>query len=155
MARTTSSFDRTAGFDEVRSGGRLLLHCVNQGIGIERLGDETAGTMRQDGVAGPFLAVGRQHHDGYRRHTHLFLMAANHRDRVHAVHHRHVQIHQHDVVTPTVAGLDADEAGALLEDVELRSGLTAGVVLGPWIQLGMLVAAALLVAAGVLSRRRR
>jgi len=55
----------------------------------------------------------------------------------------------------TVAGLDADEAGALLEDVELRSGLTAGVVLGPWIQLGMLVAAALLVAAGVLSRRRR
>ncbi|MEJ6554356.1 apolipoprotein N-acyltransferase [Microbacterium esteraromaticum] len=55
----------------------------------------------------------------------------------------------------TVAGLDADEAGALLEDVELRSGLTAGVVLGPWIQLGMLVAAALLTAAGVLSRRRR
>ena len=34
----------------------------------------------------------------------------------------------------TVAGLDAGEAGALLEDVELRSGLTAGVVLGPWIQ---------------------
>lgn len=34
----------------------------------------------------------------------------------------------------TVSSLDADEAGALLEDVELRSGLTAGVVLGPWIQ---------------------
>jgi apolipoprotein N-acyltransferase len=35
----------------------------------------------------------------------------------------------------TVTRLDADEAGAMLEDVELRSGLTAGVVLGPWIQL--------------------
>lgn len=34
----------------------------------------------------------------------------------------------------TVASLDADEAGALLEDVELRSGLTAGVILGPWVQ---------------------
>ncbi|MGM7696982.1 apolipoprotein N-acyltransferase [Microbacterium sp. A84] len=34
----------------------------------------------------------------------------------------------------TVASLNADEAGAMLEDVELRSGLTAGVVLGPWLQ---------------------
>jgi len=34
----------------------------------------------------------------------------------------------------TIAALDADEAGAMLEDVELRSGLTAGVVLGPWVQ---------------------
>ncbi len=38
----------------------------------------------------------------------------------------------------TSASLDADEAGALLEDVELRSGLTAGVVLGPWLQQLML-----------------
>lgn len=34
----------------------------------------------------------------------------------------------------TVSSLDADEAGALLEDVELRSGLTGGVVVGPWLQ---------------------
>lgn len=34
----------------------------------------------------------------------------------------------------TVTSLDAGEAGAMLEDVELRSGLTAGVVLGPWLQ---------------------
>ncbi|WP_315106004.1 apolipoprotein N-acyltransferase [uncultured Microbacterium sp.] len=34
----------------------------------------------------------------------------------------------------TVTSLDADEAGAMLEDVELRSGLTAGIVLGPWLQ---------------------
>lgn len=34
----------------------------------------------------------------------------------------------------TVASLDAGEAGALLEDVELRTGLTAGVVLGSWVQ---------------------
>ncbi|WP_144877616.1 apolipoprotein N-acyltransferase [Microbacterium sp. 1.5R] len=34
----------------------------------------------------------------------------------------------------TVSSLDADEAGAMLENVEIRSGLTAGVVLGPWIQ---------------------
>lgn len=38
----------------------------------------------------------------------------------------------------TFAALDADEAGALLENVELRSGLTAGVVLGPWLQQLML-----------------
>jgi len=34
----------------------------------------------------------------------------------------------------TVTALDADEAGAMLEDVELRSGPTAGVILSPWIQ---------------------
>ena len=34
----------------------------------------------------------------------------------------------------TMTRLPADEAGAMLEDVELRSGLTAGVVLGPWVQ---------------------
>ncbi|WP_194422405.1 apolipoprotein N-acyltransferase [Microbacterium abyssi] len=34
----------------------------------------------------------------------------------------------------TFAALDADEAGAMLENVELRSGLTAGVILGPWLQ---------------------
>lgn len=34
----------------------------------------------------------------------------------------------------TVSSLDAGEAGALLEDVELRTGLTAGVVLGAWVQ---------------------
>lgn len=34
----------------------------------------------------------------------------------------------------TVTSLDADEAGAMLEDVELRSGLTAGMVVGPWLQ---------------------
>lgn len=34
----------------------------------------------------------------------------------------------------TIAALHADEAGAMLEDVELRSGLTAGVVVGPWVQ---------------------
>lgn len=34
----------------------------------------------------------------------------------------------------TVSSLDAGEAGSLLEDVELRTGLTAGVVLGSWVQ---------------------
>ncbi|PRB09510.1 apolipoprotein N-acyltransferase [Microbacterium sp. MYb72] len=34
----------------------------------------------------------------------------------------------------TVTSLDADEAGAMLEDVELRTGLTGGVVVGPWLQ---------------------
>ncbi|BDZ38326.1 apolipoprotein N-acyltransferase [Microbacterium suwonense] len=56
----------------------------------------------------------------------------------------------------TVAGLDADEAGALLEDVELRSGLTAGVLLGPWLQLALIVAGpGALVVAGAVARRRR
>ncbi|MFP1602185.1 apolipoprotein N-acyltransferase [Microbacterium sp. 2216-1] len=54
----------------------------------------------------------------------------------------------------TVSSLDADEAGALLEDVELRSGLTAGVVLGPWIQLVLLVSGCVtLIIAGVRARR--
>jgi apolipoprotein N-acyltransferase len=35
----------------------------------------------------------------------------------------------------TVARLDAGEAGAMLEDVELQTGLTAGVLVGPWVQL--------------------
>ncbi|MGO2932237.1 apolipoprotein N-acyltransferase [Microbacterium sp.] len=34
----------------------------------------------------------------------------------------------------TPAALTADEAGPRLYDVELRSGLTAGVVVGPWVQ---------------------
>lgn len=56
----------------------------------------------------------------------------------------------------TVASLDANEAGALLEDVELRSGLTAGVVLGPWVQLLLALGGpAVLVVSGVISRRRR
>lgn len=38
----------------------------------------------------------------------------------------------------TVVSLDAGKAGAMLEDVELRSGLTAGVVVGPWLQLVLL-----------------
>ncbi|MFS0852134.1 apolipoprotein N-acyltransferase [Microbacterium sp. 179-I 3D4 NHS] len=55
----------------------------------------------------------------------------------------------------TVTRLDADEAGAMLEDVELRSGLTAGVVLGPWIQQILLWGGiASLAVAGWRSRRR-
>ncbi|ALX66948.1 apolipoprotein N-acyltransferase [Microbacterium sp. XT11] len=38
----------------------------------------------------------------------------------------------------TVTSLDADEAGTMLDDVELRSGLTAGIILGPWVQLVLL-----------------
>lgn len=56
----------------------------------------------------------------------------------------------------TVSSLNADEAGALLDDVELRSGLTAGVLLGPWIQLALVIFGPVaLVAAGVIARRRR
>ena len=55
----------------------------------------------------------------------------------------------------TLASLDADEAGALIEDVELRSGLTAGVVLGPWIQQVLLWGGLLgLAAIGLIARRR-
>ncbi|MFJ2369762.1 apolipoprotein N-acyltransferase [Microbacterium sp. NPDC087665] len=34
----------------------------------------------------------------------------------------------------TMTSLDAGKPGAMLDDVELRTGLTAGVVLGPWVQ---------------------
>lgn len=34
----------------------------------------------------------------------------------------------------TVTSLDEGEAGAMLEEVELRTGVTAGVLLGPWLQ---------------------
>jgi apolipoprotein N-acyltransferase len=55
----------------------------------------------------------------------------------------------------TVTRLDADEAGAMLEDVELRSGLTAGVALGPWIQQVLLWGGIVMLAwAGWRSRRR-
>ncbi|WP_311245095.1 apolipoprotein N-acyltransferase [Microbacterium sp. WCS2018Hpa-23] len=55
----------------------------------------------------------------------------------------------------TVASLDAGKAGALLEDVELRSGLTAGVVLGPWIQQTLLWGGLGALAFGWLRARRR
>lgn len=55
----------------------------------------------------------------------------------------------------TVSRLDAGEAGALLEDVELRTGLTAGVILGPWVQQLLLWGGlAALLAAWWIARRR-
>lgn len=55
----------------------------------------------------------------------------------------------------TVSSLAADEAGALIEDVELRTGLTPGIVLGPWVSQilvwGSLVG---LLIGGLISRRR-
>ena len=55
----------------------------------------------------------------------------------------------------TVSSLDAGKAGALLEDVELRSGLTAGMVLGPWIQQILLWGGVGALAFGWLRARRR
>lgn len=55
----------------------------------------------------------------------------------------------------TVSSLDAGKAGALLEDVELRSGLTAGMVLGPWIQQILLWGGLGALAFGRLRARRR
>ena len=55
----------------------------------------------------------------------------------------------------TVSSLDAGKAGALLEDVELRSGLTAGVVLGPWIQQILMWGGVGALAFGWLRARRR
>ncbi|WP_243225726.1 apolipoprotein N-acyltransferase [Microbacterium sp. CIAB417] len=55
----------------------------------------------------------------------------------------------------TVSFLDADEAGAMLEDVELRSGLTAGVVLGPWVQQVLLWGGLAALVFGWWSARRR
>ncbi|WP_317451948.1 nitrilase-related carbon-nitrogen hydrolase [Microbacterium sp. NIBRBAC000506063] len=55
----------------------------------------------------------------------------------------------------TVSSLGADEAGALLEDVELRTGLTPGVVIGPWLQWTLLWGGwGALALFGVLGRRR-
>ncbi len=39
------------------SGGDLLLNRVDEGVGVERLGDEAAGAVGEHGVAGLFLAV--------------------------------------------------------------------------------------------------
>ena len=55
----------------------------------------------------------------------------------------------------TVAFLNADEAGAMLEDVELRSGLTAGIVLGPWVQQLLLWGGLAALLIGWWSARRR
>ena len=56
----------------------------------------------------------------------------------------------------TIDALPADEPGAMVTDVPLRTGLTPAVVLGPWVP-GSVTALALaaLVAAGLVSRRRR
>lgn len=55
----------------------------------------------------------------------------------------------------TIAALNADEAGAMLEEIELRTGLTAGVVLGPWIQqLLFWGGLGALVLIGLLARRK-
>jgi apolipoprotein N-acyltransferase len=55
----------------------------------------------------------------------------------------------------TVAALGTDEAGAMLEDVDLRTGLTAGVLLGPWLQQVVLWGGlAALAVAGWRARRR-
>ncbi|MGW8483701.1 apolipoprotein N-acyltransferase [Microbacterium sp. NPDC055903] len=56
----------------------------------------------------------------------------------------------------TMAHLDADEAGAMREDVELRTGMTAGVLLGAGIQVTLLWGGlgALLVCAWLARRRQ-
>jgi apolipoprotein N-acyltransferase len=59
-----------------------------------------------------------------------------------------------------IDGLAADEAGAMLTDVPLRTGQTAAIVLGPWVHavLGwgsLLVLAAAGVAARIVGRRKR
>ncbi|MGN8025749.1 apolipoprotein N-acyltransferase [Microbacterium sp. 22242] len=56
----------------------------------------------------------------------------------------------------TQAALHENRPGALLEDVELRTGATAGVVVGPWIEQVLLWGGLLaVVAAGLLGRSRR
>ncbi|GAB6857809.1 apolipoprotein N-acyltransferase [Microbacterium xylanilyticum] len=56
----------------------------------------------------------------------------------------------------TQASLHADRPGALLDDVELRTGATAGVMLGPWVEQVLLWGGLLaLCAAGGLARLRR
>lgn len=55
----------------------------------------------------------------------------------------------------TMTRLDAGQAGAMLEDVELRTGLTAGVVLGPWVQQVLLWGGLGALAAGWWVARRR
>ncbi|WP_324014564.1 MULTISPECIES: apolipoprotein N-acyltransferase [unclassified Microbacterium] len=54
-----------------------------------------------------------------------------------------------------VDALPIDEAGAMIADVELREGTTAGVVVGPWVQGAMAFGLVLVAAAGLLARRRR
>ncbi|MBS1905284.1 MAG: apolipoprotein N-acyltransferase [Actinobacteria bacterium] len=57
----------------------------------------------------------------------------------------------------TQASLNEDHPGALLEDVELRTGATAGVLIGPWLEQVLLWGGLLVVAAagiGIRVRRR-
>ncbi|MDR6868211.1 apolipoprotein N-acyltransferase [Microbacterium resistens] len=56
----------------------------------------------------------------------------------------------------TRASVDADRPGALVEDVELRTGATAGVVIGPFLEQLLLWGGLLMVVgAGIVSRIRR
>lgn len=58
----------------------------------------------------------------------------------------------------TDARIDADEAGAMVEEIELRDGLTAGVLLGPWVSAvlawGALIALVIARVAPVVAARR-
>ncbi|MCC4907425.1 apolipoprotein N-acyltransferase [Microbacterium sp. cx-59] len=55
-----------------------------------------------------------------------------------------------------IEGLSADEAGAMLTDVPLRTGLTPAVILGPWVHGVLAGGSALgLILAGVIRRRAR
>ncbi|HEV6952451.1 MAG TPA: apolipoprotein N-acyltransferase [Promicromonospora sp.] len=51
--------------------------------------------------------------------------------------------------------LPADEAGIIVTDVELRDGVTAGVLVGPWLQRGIVVGTVLALAALAVAGRRR
>ncbi|MGF3055198.1 apolipoprotein N-acyltransferase [Microbacterium sp. YY-01] len=56
----------------------------------------------------------------------------------------------------SVATLAADTAGVLIEDVELRTGTTAGIMLGAWLDAGFVVTGlGLTAAAGLRSRARK
>jgi len=57
----------------------------------------------------------------------------------------------------TVAATPADEPGVMVTEVELRDGLTAGVMLGPWVERGLVVGTilGLTLQAAVLGFRRR
>ncbi|MFT4235864.1 MAG: apolipoprotein N-acyltransferase [Microbacterium sp.] len=55
----------------------------------------------------------------------------------------------------TVDALPIATAGAMLDDVELRTGTTAGVLLGPWISGAILILSVLSLAAGGIRHRRR
>ncbi len=107
------------------SAGGAFFDGAHERFRIEGLGDESAGSVRQNGMPRLLLTVGRQHHDRHGWYADLLLIAADGGDGVETVHDRHVEVHEDDVVAAfaSPAGDGFHRRLAVADDVDPMPGL--------------------------------